>query len=135
MTFINQSLGTQSGSVALTNNTVTAIVNVTNASGSVAAGKVHYAVQVTNGTDYQIEEGIATFHVTNKAGTIANNTTVKFGNQQATTSGTLTVTWTITAASPAVLSVNANSSLTPSSGYPLLTWWIDNLTSQVMAGA
>ncbi len=135
MTFVNQSLATQSGSSALTNNTVTAIVNVTNASGSVAGGHVHYAVQVTNGTDYQYEVGIVSFGVTNKAATIANNVCTKFGNQQAATSGSLTVTWTITAASPAVLSVNANSSLTPSTGYPLVTWWIDNLTSQVMTGS
>lgn len=117
----------------LTNNSNTAMVNCTIANGTVIAGVLRYAVEVTDGTDYQVEEGMISYHVTNKAGVLANNTVVKFGNQQAMTAGTLTVTWTITAANPAVLTLNANSSLTPSAGYPKVTYTIDNLTSQAIS--
>lgn len=118
---------------AISNNSATAMVNCTLASNTVVAGRVSYAVEVFDGTDVQIEEGVIVFHATNKGGVIANNTVVKFGNQQAMTSGTLTATWTITAANPAVLTLNANSSLTPSAGYPRITLDISNLTQQAIA--
>lgn len=115
------------------NNTTTTVANLTLASGSVAAAIIEYAVQVTNGTDYQIEVGQVILSVTNKAGSVANNTATKVNNQQACTSGTLTVTWSLTAASPAAVQVNANSNLTPSTGYPRIRYHIRNLTSQAIA--
>lgn len=136
MAWTNQNINTLSGVKNLTNNTVTSIANVTVAAGSVAAGLIRYSVEVRDGTNVQVEEGLVSVHVTNtNAGTIANNTVVKFGNQQAMTSGTLTVTWTITAANPALLQVNANSSLTPSTNYPQITYAVDNMTNQQMTGA
>jgi hypothetical protein len=117
----------------LTNNTPTAIVSATLVNGSVHASQYAYTVEVTDGTDYQVEEGLIACHVTNKAGSIANNTCVKSTNQQATTSGTLTVTFTISAANPALISVNANSSLTPSSGYPRITYQATNGGQQSLA--
>lgn len=117
----------------LANNTATTVINVTDTSGSAAAVVIDYAVEITNGTDYQVEEGQISCHVTNKAGTIANNTCTKYGNQQAATAGTLTVTWTITAANPALVQVNANSSLTPSTGFPRLVYSVKNLTNQAIA--
>lgn len=117
----------------LANNTATTVINVTNTSGSAAAVVIDYAVEITNGTDYQVEEGQISCHVTNKAGTIANNTCTKYGNQQAATAGTLTVTWTITAANPALVQINANSSLTPSTGFPRLVYSVKNLTNQAIA--
>ena len=116
----------------LTNNTAIAIASATLASGSVHVSQYHYAVEVSNGTDFQVEDGFYTCHVTNKAGTIANNTCVTTTNQQAVTADTLTVTVAISAANPAVVSVNANSSLTPSSGYPRITFEATNLTQQAM---
>jgi hypothetical protein len=119
----------------LANNTNTAIVNVTDASNTAAAGTVDYAIEVFDGTDLQVESGSFTYQVTNKGGTIANNT-VTFPTgfpKNVTTSGTLTATWTITAANPAVLTLNANSSLTPSTGYPRVTYAIRNLTQQAIA--
>jgi hypothetical protein len=106
---------------------------MTLASGSVVAGLVHYVVEVTDGTDYQYEAGVISYGVTNKGGTIANNTTTKAVNQQAATAGTLTVTWTITAANPALIQVNANSSLTPSTGYPRVTFVLENLSQQAVS--
>lgn len=118
---------------SVTNNSATTLATLTLASGSVAAGIIHYAVEVTDGTDYQIEEGIVSYHVTNKAGTIANNTTVKSANQQAATAGTLTCTFTVTNASSPLIQLNANSSLTPSTGYPRVTYTLTNLTQQAVA--
>jgi hypothetical protein len=120
-------------SKVLTNNSATTVANITVASNTVAAVTFPYGIEVFNGTDLQVEEGVVSCHVTNKAGTIANNTCVKAINQQAATSGTLTVTWAISAANPAVLSVNANSSLTPSAGYPRVVYNLHNVTNQAVA--
>jgi len=117
---------------ALTDNSAIAIVNATVASNTIASGVVRFAVEVFDGTDLQVEEGQAFYHVTNKGGSIANNE-VNVISQQALTSGTLTVTFAITAANPAVLSINANSSLTPSAGYPRVTYELTNLTGQAVA--
>lgn len=128
------SLSILGGAKALTNNSAITIASATLATGSLHASQYRYGVEVTNGTDYQIEEGIVSCHATNKAGTIANNTcTAKVANQQAMTSGTLTITFAITAANPAVISVNANSSLTSiTAGYPRITFEALNLTRQNM---
>jgi len=117
----------------LTNNSAIPVVNVTNASNTVAAGLVGYAVEVFNGTNLQVEVGEVSVMVTNKGGVWSGNTATKHGNIQNMSSGTLTVTWAITGANPAVLSVNANSSLTPSTGYPRITYFYENLTQQAVA--
>lgn len=127
----------------LANNTVTALTNATVASNTIAAGLVQYTVEVFDGTDLQVETGSFIYNVTNKAGTIANNVITPAGATgigvtnswpvNTRTAGTLAVTWTITAANPAVLSLNANSSLTPSAGYPRVTYELHNLTQQVVA--
>jgi len=120
------------GFKALTDGADAALVNVTVASNTVASGVIRYAVEVFNGTDLQVEEGQAFYHVTNKAGTIANNE-VNQTFQQALTSGTLLVDWTITAADPAVVTINANSSLTPSAGYPRITYTIESFSQQAIS--
>lgn len=115
---------------SLTNNSAINIISAVIANNTVIAGNIRYAIEVTDGTDMQVEEGIISYHATNKAGAIANNTVVKSSNQQAMTAGTLTATFAISAANPALISVNANSSLTPSAGYPRISYVVDNLTSQ-----
>jgi hypothetical protein len=119
--------------LAPTNNTVTTATNVTVASNSVAALVFSYGVEVFDGTNLQVEEGFVSCHVINKAGVFSNNVCLKSGNQQALGSGTLTVTWTITAANPALIQVNANSSLTPSAGYPRVVYHLFNQSSQALA--
>lgn len=115
-----------------TNNTVTTAATVSVASNSVAAVVLKYGVEVFDGTNLQVEEGMVSCHIINKAGALSNNVCTKFGNQQALGSGTLTVTWTITAASPALVQINANSSLTPSAGYPRINFDIFNGSSQAV---
>lgn len=117
----------------LTNNSAIALVNFTLASNTVIAGVIRYAIEVFNGTDLQVEEGLVSFHSINKGGVFSNNTVTKFGNQQAATSGTLTVTFAIGAANPSQLTCNANSSLTPSAGYPRVTYTLENLTQQAIS--
>ena len=120
------------GGKAVTDNSGTAMVNMTLASNTAVAAVIRYSDEVFNGTDVQIEEGSVTCHATNKAGAFANNTCVKYGNQQAMTNGTLTVTWTITAANPAVITLTTDSSLTPSTGYHRVTYNVENLTAQAI---
>ena len=122
-------------SKVLTNNTVTTVCNVTVANNTVASGIVDYTVEVFDGTDVQIETGEFIYQVTNKDGTIANNTiTPPTGYpKNVTTAGTLTVTWTISNANPALLQINANSSLTPSTGYPRVTYNLRNHAQQAVA--
>lgn len=114
----------------LTNNSATTVVNVTAASNTVAAGVIDYTVEVFDGTELQVEVGSVSYMITNKGGAFSGNTTSKFGNQQNLTSGTLTVTWAISGANPGALSVNANSSLTPSTGYPRVTYALKNTGNQ-----
>jgi hypothetical protein len=120
-------------SKVLANNTTTTVTNVTAASNTVAAGVIDYTVEVWDGTDLQTEVGSISYMVTNKGGVFSGNTTSKFGNQQNMTSGTLAVTWTLTGANPALLQINANSSLSPSSGYPRVTYALRNLGQQAVA--
>lgn len=117
----------------LTNNTVTALANFTLASNTVISGQAFYSVTVFNGTDLQIETGQIVFHTINKGGVFSGNVVTKIDNQQNATSGTLTVTFTVTGANPSVLSVNANSSLTPSAGYPRIRYMLLNNTEQAVA--
>lgn len=117
----------------LTNNSATTIVNVTNASNTNAGGVLDYCVEVFDATDVQYECGMVTYGISNKGGVFSGNTVTKFGNHQNATSGTLTVTFAISAANPGALSVNANSSLTPSTGYPRITYSLRNLTQQAVA--
>ncbi len=115
---------------ALTNNSALAVLRVgANAGTGTFAVVVRYAIHVTNGTDVQVEEGVVSAHYTVKAGTVANKATLKSGNQQAVTSGTLTVTFTLEDdfISSINLTVNANSSLTPSTGYPRIIMNADGL--------
>ena len=117
----------------LTNNSATTIVNVTNATGTSAGGVLDYCVEVTDGVDTQYECGMATYGISNKAGVFSGNTVTKFGNHQNATSGTLTVTFAISGANPGALSINANSSLTPSTGYPRVVYSLRNLGNQAVA--
>lgn len=117
----------------LTNNSATTIVNVTNASNTSTGGVIDYCVEVFDGTDTQYECGMATYGISNKAGAFTGNTVTKFGNHQNATSGTLTVTIAISGANPGALSVNANSSLSPSTGYPRMTYSLRNLGQQAVS--
>lgn len=116
----------------LTNNTAISVLAATCAAGSIASGTLRYAIEVTNGTDYQAEVGQANYTVVNKAGTFTVLIT-EVNSQQSLSSGTLATTWSISGANPAVISINANSSLTPSAGYPRILFTVENLGVQLIA--
>ena len=118
----------------LTNNSATTLVNVTNASNTNAGGVLDYCIEVIDASnELQYECGMVTYGVTNKGGVWSGNTATKFGNHQNVTSGTLTVTFAVSGANPALLSVNANSSLAPSTGFPRITYSLRNNTQQAVA--
>lgn len=119
------------GYKTLSDNVTTDLVQMTLANNSAVAAMVSYGVEVFDGTDIQVEEGRVVCHATNKGGVLANNVCAKSGNQQALTAGTQTVTFTITAANPAVVRVNSDSSLVPTS--IKFNYTFTNLASQQIA--
>jgi hypothetical protein len=118
--------------LVVANNTTTTAATWTLASNTVLGGKITYTVEVSNGTDLQVETGEVALMGINKAGTFSDNTALKYGNQQAATAGTLSVTWSMTAANPSLLRVNVNSSLTPTTGFPRVTYSIVNNGQQAV---
>jgi parallel beta-helix repeat protein len=123
---------------ALTNNSAINIVNCTLASNTIVGGIIRYTIEVFDGTNLQMETGEYMFQSANKGGVFSGNTMTAIGTpKQFLGSGTLgtagACVWAITGANPAVISVNANSSLTPSTGYPRITYSIENFTQQAIA--
>lgn len=116
----------------LTNNSAITIVNATLANGTAAAWRIDYAIEVTDGTDFQSEVGSVYINAVNKAGTVTRTIT-EVNSQQAVSAGTLTTTWAASTANPVAISINANSSLTPSTGYPRVTYSIQNFGQQAVA--
>lgn len=109
---------------SLTNDTATGITEIALTAGSFACGVLQYAIIVTNGTDHQALSGIISWSAVNKAGsytaTVNNNTS---NEAKALSSGTLTTVWDVlTGTNKVTLRVKATSSLTPSAGYPKITY-------------
>lgn len=100
--------------VTLVNNTATEIYNVDvpNNSGRIGI-TIMYTVVYDDGTDYQTETGWITLSAV-QVGAVFTTATNKFGNAQAKSTGTLTVTESVANnANNISLKINANSSLTP----------------------
>ena len=116
----------------LTDGSAIAVVNATIANGSSVGGLITYTIEVWDGTDNQVETGQAVYSSKNKAG-VVTGTITEINSQQNLDAGTLATTWAISAANPAVISINADSSLVPSTGYPRITFGIQNLGQQAIA--
>lgn len=99
----------------LTNNTVVGLFEVALAAGSICGGAFSYAIRVIDaGGELQVESGVVTFAATNKGGVYATDIDKGTNSAPTPTSGTITVTFSIvTGADKITVSVNANSSLTP----------------------
>jgi hypothetical protein len=122
----------------VSNNTTTSVVSATIANNTSIAIQIDYAIESKDASNVQqVEGGRVVCVATNTAGTVAQNVCTKAGNIQGISndpSSTLVTTWSITAANPAVIQVNANSSLSNSSGFPLVNMaQIQNLTSQAVS--
>jgi len=101
---------------ALTESSATTFLKITVPSGSSASGKIMYAIEANDASDFQVRSGFIPWNAVNKAGTITCSVgTVDAGTEIATTSsGTLTNTFTCADAGSNVLNLLANavSSLT-----------------------
>lgn len=120
----------------LTNNSATTILNATLASLLGMGVIIRYMIEVTNGTDSQVEVGEVFISGVNKGGAFTM-TINELNSQQSLSSGaTLATTWAVSSADPAAVSINANSSLTSiTSGYPLITYYVENYSRQALAVA
>lgn len=108
----------------LSDNVAKTIVTPTVAVGQGLGVAITYSVYVTDGTDYQERTGLARASMVNKAGTF---TTAVVDTDQiiATSSGTCSVVWGVTAAG--LIQVTANTSLTPTS--MVLTFRVESLSN------
>jgi len=98
---------------SLTDNTSTSLFSLTLASNTSAAVRIVYGVEASEGTDMQVYTGVVVCRGTNKAAAFTVScTNTPDGSGTYATAGTLTVTWAITGANPAVVSVTVDSSLT-----------------------
>lgn len=117
----------------LTDNSAITVVNATIANNSSIGGVIDYTIEVTDGTDYQAETGSVLYAAANKAGVVTTTITEVNTQQNLTGGSTLASTWAASAANPTAISVNANSSLVPSTGYPRITFNIRNFGQQAIA--
>ena len=98
-------------------NTATAMFSVANADGNAVGGYINYTVEVTDGTDIQLESGTFTFAAVNKATETWTTDADKGTFSQVVSGGTLAVTWAVDTATADTMKVTvlSNSSLTPTS--------------------
>ncbi len=119
----------------LTNNSATTVISATVATGTGIGIIIDYCIEVvaTIATVLtpQIEVGRVYVNAINLAGVITTVIT-ETNSQQSLGSGTLATTWAASSANPCVISVNANSSLTPDSNYPRCTYSILNVGNQAI---
>jgi hypothetical protein len=112
------------------NITVNLLSIVVNADTS-ASVVLTYTIEAYDGTNLQLETGILTFQVLNKAGVFS---TKVFDTDpkptQLLSQGSLSVVFGISSANPAVVSVVANTSLTPSPGRLRINFSMFNLGNQ-----
>ncbi len=121
---------TTTSNKALTDNSAVNVISMTVAALTGIGGVLHYTIEATDGTDIQVETGTVVISAINKAGTVTATAT-EVNSQQNLSAGTMTTTWAASAATPTVISVNANTSLSPSAGYPRITFrLVDNMGRQ-----
>ena len=120
------------GFKTLVDNTVVSLIHLTVAVGTATSGFLHYSVEAYSTTDYQVEVGMIMFMAANKAGVYTTDFQRNFGGavQHVQTSGTLTCTWTLS--DGVDINVNANTSLTPITGFPRISYSILNLGNQAI---
>jgi len=127
--------GVFGATLALTDASTTSLVSMTMASDTSAVVHIIYNVEALDASHVlQLDAGSITCSASNSNGSFGQNACTAVGdNRHIVPSGTLTVAWTVTAANPAIVQVNADTSLTPSTGYPRITYTVFNLTQQAIA--
>lgn len=119
----------------LTDNSAITIENAVLAAGTGIGVLIEYVIEVRDGTDMQIETGAVYVSGVNKAGAFTMTINELNSQQALSSAATLTTTWAVSSANPAAISVNANSSLSPSTGYPRISYIVKNLTQQAVTAA
>jgi hypothetical protein len=123
----------------VSNNTITSLLSMTIANNTSVSVEIAYGVEVKDASLVQQHEGGRVIcQAVNTNGTISVNGTgcTKVGNTSLisnTPTSTLDVSWSMSTANPSVVSVNTNSSLSPLTGFPFISFpHIVNLGSQAM---
>ena len=119
----------------LTDGTATTVESLPLATNTMIGGIIEYTIVATNGTDHQSATGQVYYSAVNKAGVITATVAYSAATGgldpiKALSAGTLGITWTLTAANPALLQVNADTSLAASTGYPYITYALKNFGQQ-----
>jgi hypothetical protein len=92
------SYATTNSKTMTNDNNAVALFEVACAEGSYAGGTVNYTITCTDGTDFQAHSGVANYSVVNKAGTVTCTISETAQLETvASSSGSLTSTWTISA--------------------------------------
>ncbi len=121
------------GFKALTDAMPINILSIAVASNTMASGILNFTIEAKDATNLQLDTGHLTYAVVNKAGVFTTILTDNNkDNEQILTTGSVTVTFALTSANPAVLSINVNTSLTPSAGFPRINFSIQNLGNQAI---
>ncbi len=118
------------GSKILVDNVTTPLFHAVVANNTTTGFIVSYCAQATNGVDVQIETGECLISVMNKGG-VFTNSEIDVKSVNAHTTGTITVTWSFT--NGVDINVKVDTSLTPSVGYPRISYNIQNLDNQAIS--
>jgi hypothetical protein len=120
----------------LTDGTATAITYISLNASEMTGGMIDFTIQVTDNTDFQVQSGRVSFSCVRKTTTFTSQIIESYELESAANSaGTLTDVWTLTGDSGnnrISILVNADTSLTATSGYPLLTYWITETTGKTI---
>jgi hypothetical protein len=107
---------TLSRSKVLAENTATNLFDVAVPSNSGVMGKLKFGAYATDGTNYQVENGICGYSAVNKSGSITANTGSISDSSTATSTGSVTPSCSITSGTNLVhVRLSVNSSLTTTS--------------------
>jgi hypothetical protein len=114
--------GAEGVSKALTDASPVNILTIAAATDTGNSVRIEYQIEVIDAShNVQIEDGFVWCRLRNSNTTLGGNTCTETSVQTLQT-GTLATTWAISAANPGQVTLNADSSLTPSTGYPRLRW-------------
>lgn len=109
----------------LTNNSAIPVLSIGAATSIPMGVTIWYTVEVYDGTSSQVEVGQVYAVGQRSSGTTTTNVS-KTSSLQLMGAGTLAATWSINTAQPAMIALNANSSLTPAAGYPRVVYTVLN---------
>lgn len=110
----------------LTDGTATSLFNIALPSSTMCSGSLLFSIEATDGTDYQTRGGEMHFSAANKGGIFTTGTSHTPSNDAtAISAGTLIPTWGMASTTDVItLQLNADTSLTSSTGFPRIIYTI-----------